>query len=911
MLLFRVSTLILNMKKSKFVKIEKKWQQKWEKAKIFESNVSKKPKFFLTIPYPYVNGGMHIGAAFTFLRGDSYARFKRMNGFNVLYPQGFHATGEPIVGAIERLAKNDSVQISTFKLFGASNADIKNFIKHGAQFTAKYWMKKWIQTLKNAGSSVDWRRTFITTTMTPTYSRFIEWQYNTLKKKGYVVQGTHPVIWCPHDKSPTGDHDRLEGEGESTIEYTLLKFKLDSGEILPCGTLRPETIYGATNLWINPEVEYAKANVGNEIWIISKPAVEKLADQLKKVKTIGKVRGYELMGKYVTNPVTKNKIIVLPASFVDPNAATGIVVSVPAHAPYDWVGLRDLQQNPEEIKKYGLNLDSVLKIKPISLIKVAEFGEFPAVELVERMKIANQKDKLKLEKATAELYKIEYHKGVLKELYGNYAGKMVSDAKEIMIEEFKRMNIVDSMWETTGKVVCRCTTVCHVKILENQWFLKYSDPEWKRLTKECISQMRFYPEEVKSQFLNTVDWLKDKACARKGGLGTPLPWDREWIVETLSDSTIYMAYYTLARIINEKKIPEKKLTDEVFDYVFSGKGNPISISKNSKLNKEVLREMRKEFDYFYPVDLRNSGKDLVQHHLTFFIFHHVALFDKKYWPKAIGVNGYVNVSGTKMSKSKGNILPVEELVKNVGADLVRINIVAASEEMNDADWRDENVSSYETRIMFLMQLAKNLKNAKRDTEQMIDKYLESRIQEIIRSSTENYELMKFRSAAQFAFFDSVNELKWYLERVGGIKNANRKIVSEAMSVIIRLISPLLPHLSEEMNQIMKGRKLIAISEWPKFEEKKIDKKIMEMENVLKKTIDDIMNVQKLSEKKEKLYLYFATDKELEYFNQATNFIKKRFKFKKIWNFRNDDEKKYDPQNKATKAKFGKPGIYLE
>ncbi|MFH0711266.1 MAG: class I tRNA ligase family protein, partial [Candidatus Aenigmatarchaeota archaeon] len=186
------------MKKSKFAKIEKKWQEKWEKSKIFETDLSKKPKFFLTIPYPYVNGGMHIGAGFTFLRGDTYTRFKRMNGFNTLYPQAFHATGEPIVGAIERLDKKDPVQISTFKLFGATDADIKNFVKHGPEFTAKYWMGRWIKTLKMAGSSVDWRRTFITTTMTPTYSRFVEWQYNTLRKKGYVVQGTHPVIWCPH-----------------------------------------------------------------------------------------------------------------------------------------------------------------------------------------------------------------------------------------------------------------------------------------------------------------------------------------------------------------------------------------------------------------------------------------------------------------------------------------------------------------------------------------------------------------------------------------------------------------------------------------------------------------------------------------------------------------------------------------
>ena len=102
---------------------------------------------------------------------------------------------------------------------------------------------------KTRGKSRDWRRSFITTDITPTYSRFIEWQYNTLKKKGYVVKGTHPVIWCPKCQSPTGDHDRLKGVGESPVDYILLKFPFEEF-IIPAGTLRPETIYGVTNMWI-------------------------------------------------------------------------------------------------------------------------------------------------------------------------------------------------------------------------------------------------------------------------------------------------------------------------------------------------------------------------------------------------------------------------------------------------------------------------------------------------------------------------------------------------------------------------------------------------------------------------------------------------------------------------------------
>jgi leucyl-tRNA synthetase len=900
------------MKKINLQKIDNKWQKRWEKAKIFESNVDKKrKKFFITIPYPYVNGAPHIGAGFTFIRGETYARFKRMQGFNVLYPQSFHATGEPILGTIERVRKNDKSQIETFKLFGATDKDIKNFVKNGPEFTAKYWKAKWIDVLKMTGFSVDWRRTFITTPMTPQYSRFIEWQYNRLKKKGYVIQGTHPVIWCPNCQSPTGDHDRLKGEGESPIEYVLIKFKLDSGEIIPCGTLRPETIYGVTNLWVNPDVDYVGVKVDGETWIISREAAEKLKDQLKKVEILQEIHGRELIGKFVENPVVKDKIIILPADFVDPTAATGMVMSVPSHAPYDWIGLVDLQKDEEQLKEFELDPIVVKNIKPISLIKTEGFGEQPAIEICQKMNIQNQKEKEKLDEVTALLYKKEFHSGVLKD-NTPYVGRKVSEIKDELIREFREKKIVDIMWECTSQVVCRCTTACHVKILENQWFLKFSDQEWKDKVKQCIGQMKFFPEEVRSQFLNTVDWLKEKACTRKTGLGTPLPWDKSWKIETLSDSTIYMAFYTIARIINEKKVDASKLTDEVLDYIFLGQGNPKQLAKKVKLNEKIIKGMHEEFDYFYPVDLRTSGKDLVQNHLTFYLFHHTAIWDdSKYWPKVIGVNGFVNVHGTKMSKSLGNVIPLKDLVEAIGADLVRINIAASNEELNDADWRDESVIGYKSKMQLLFEVVNDLKKAKRKSLNEIDLFLQTKIQEHIKNATENYEVMKFRSASQHALFNATNDLKWYVDRVGGFKNCNKKILVESLHTIIKMISPFVPHMAEEFWEKSGGKGFVSVAEWPKFDEKKIDKNAVQLEEIFKKTIEDLRNVIKLVGKKKNLYLYFVTDKEFDHFDQSLDFIKRQFAFKNVKIFKTNDKKKYDPENKSSRAKFGKPAIYLD
>lgn len=893
-----------------FKKIEKKWQSRWEEAKIFEANVNERKKFFTSLVIPYVNADLHIGHAFTYTRTDAYARFKRMQGYNTLLAMGFHATGEPILGAIERLKNGEEIQIQTFKMYGATDKDLEKFVKKGPKFVAKYWTKKIIKTARLMGFSIDWRRKFITA-IDPCFSRFIEWQYRTLRKKGYVIQGTHPVIWCQKCQSPTGDHDRLKGEGESPIDYIILKFKLKSGEILPCGTLRPETVYGVTNIWINPQVEYVKAKVDEETWILSEEAVKKLKDQLKKVEVIEKIKGSELVGKYVENPVTKNEVIVLPASFVDPDAATGIVMSVPSHAPYDWIALSDLQKNPEELKKYGIESKVIFEIKPISIIRTPGFGDHPGVEFCEKLAVRDQNDKEKLEEATSQVYKREFHLGVLKENCGKYAGMKVSECKEKLSKEFIEEKIADVMWECTGLVICRCGTKNHVKILENQWFLKFSDEEWKEKVRECIRNMKFYPEEVRAQFLNTVDWLKDKACTRKTGLGTKLPWDKSWIIETLSDSVIYMAFYTIAKVINEKKIKANKLKDEVFDYVFLGKGNLEEVSKISGIEKEVIEEMRKEFEYFYPVDLRNSGKDLVQNHLTFYLFHHVAMWEPKYWPKAIAVNGYVNVSGEKMSKSRGNIIPLRELIKEVGSDLTRINLVASAENMDDADWRDDTIPTFVSRINFITKLIKNLNKAKREEIRSIDLLLQSKMQENLKNATQNYEEMKFRSAIQFSLFSPVNDLKDYLERCGSIKNCNKNVLSDSLEKVVKLLAPVIPHIAEEWWHLLGKNSFVSLEKWPEFEEGKVDKNILELEKIFQKTLEDISEVLKLAGKKEKAYLYFVTDKEINYFKDFLKYLKKKYGFKKVVLFKVSDEKRYDPQNKASKAKYGKPGIYLE
>ncbi len=822
--------------------LDKKWTKYYLKNKIFEVEPSKKQKFFVTFPYPYVNGAPHIGHSFSFFRTDSYARFKRLQGYNVLFAQGFHATGEPIFGAYERFLKGDKQQIQTFIDFGATKKDLEEF-KKGPEQIARFWQRKWMEVLKQANYSVDWRRTFIT--IDEAYKKFVEWQFWRLKEKGYIKKANYPVVWCPHCKSPTGDHARLVGEGEEPIKFTIIKFKLED-KILPCATLRPETVYGVTNVWVNPREEYYWVRVGREVWLLAKPAIEKLKHQLKRIEILEQANLQDILGKHAINPVTNKEVPILPARFVSANVATGVVMSVPAHAPYDYVALKELEKD-----EFYKNI--VSKLTPIQLFEVPGYGKIPAKEIVEKMQISSQDEKEKLDKATEELYKKEYYEGKLKEMFGKLKGKKIEQVKDKIIEQFKHQAIVDEMWELSGTVICRCKTPNIVKILRGQWFIDYGNEEWKKKALNWANKMKIYPEEARSQYIKTIENMKPKPCARRTGLGTKLPWDRHWVIEALSDSTIYPSFYIIAKYVNEGKIKPENLKQEFFDFVFLGKGDIKEVSEKTGVKESLLRKMKEEFEYFYPVDLRNSGKDLLQNHLVFYLFNHIAIWHQsKYWPKAISVNGFVNVEGQKMSKSKGNVIPLQTLLDRYGSDLVRANIIISAENLDDANWQEGNIKMLVSKLGIVYDAAQQLKKAKRTKTNILDSYMLSLINSKIESLEKAYEELKFRTAFRH-INELINNLKLYLDFHEKASELNHKVLKEYISKLSILMWPIFPNFSDEVNKMLGSKKLCIHIGWPKPDKHKISKELttyIEFIETLREDLANIMKITKIKQPKE-------------------------------------------------------------
>jgi leucyl-tRNA synthetase len=891
--------------------IEKKWRHRWDEQQIFNSDPDfSKKKYFITVAYPYPNSPQHIGHGRTYTLADAHARYMRMKGYNVLFPMGFHYTGTPILGMSRRIASGDKELLETFQyIYHISEDVIKSFVEPIK--IASYFHNEIKLGMKEMGYSIDWRREF--TTIDKLYSKFISWQFNTLRKKGLIVQGSHPVGWCPKDQNPVSQHDTIGDVEPDFNEYILIKFKLDDGYIIPTATLRPETIYGVTNLWVNPNVEYVRIQIDNERWIVSKEAARKLQFLNHKVAIQSSIYGKQIVGKYVEDPVRKVSIPLYPASFVESDNGTGIVMSVPGHAPYDFQAIEDLKKNISLRNEFvSLKID----VMPITIIGSDDYNHAegndsilmsPAAKIISKFKVKDQEDP-QLEKATNELYSYEYYKGKMLQNTGKYVGMPVSVAKDMIKNEIVSNGIAEIMFELINKPVrCRCGTECVVKILNDQWFINYGDKKWKKLAHECINKMDIVPEEIRQEFNYVIDWLRERACARKSGLGTKLPLDQDWIIESLSDSVIYMSYYILAKYVNHTNNNNSisdgsskliinvnnvdALNDSFFDYIFLGNGDVRQIAAECNVSISLIESIRNEFSYFYPLDARHSGRDLVQNHLSFFIFNHVAIFTRENWPRKIVVNGSVLMEGKKMSKSLGNIIPLRAAIKEHSADVIRLAMLSSAELLQDADFSFEAIKGIRSKLDDIYDMAieysmvkskfgsslfssKILSEANTEIE---DRWLLSRLQNHITDITVSMDKLRVRKALHDILYLLDQDLQWYRKRITA-KNRDDSLIALTLAIFldnrIRMLAPFAPFISEEVWEIIGGKyDSIIFAGWPIVDEDKKDPIAEESEQLIINLISDLQNILRVTKiSPTKIIIYTSAQWKQEIYQKILEYI---------------------------------------
>jgi len=856
---------------SQLNEMEKRWQKKWEEEGIHQPDPDEdKEKFYLTAAYTYPSGGMHMGHVRSFVIPDVIARYKRMKGFNVLYPMGWHVTGTPVVGALQRLKEGEEEQLDLLKnTYNVPEEDLEEF-EEPMDFAEYFIENSYKPNMQGLGLSIDWRREL--NTNEDSYNKFISWQYRKLREKGLLKKGKHPTKYDLKSENPVTTHDLLEGEEAEKQEYALIKFQGENYHF-PCATLRPETVFGVTHLLINPAETYKIAEVDGEEWVISEESVEKLRHQEKEVRIVSTVDGEEFVGEEVFNPVNDEKVMVLPAKFVDPDSGSGVVMSVPAHAPYDYISLKDLQQSQETLVEYGIEPSKVRKIEPKQIINVDGYSDIPAEEACNEYGVESQEDEEALEKATEDVYEKEFHTGVLNARCGQFESQHISEVKERLIETYEDKGYFSSMWDFSEEVVSRSGGKVIVSLQES-WFIEYGDKGWKDKAHKNLDNLQVYPLERKDDYNHAIDWLESWPCIRNYGLGTELPFDDNFMIEPLSDSTIYMAFYTIRNIIDD--VEPRKLKDEFFDYVYNGEGTAEEVADYTGIDRETVEEARESFRYWYPMNFRMSGHDLIQNHLTFMIYHHTALFDKRNWPKGICTNGMVLKEGDKMSSSKGNVVLPDEAMEQYGADTVRLFMYISSEPWQDFDWRDDEVKNFRSKLEAFYERSKEMYDSGTERQMNnLDKYVLSKLQDIKKNSSEALEEFQTRKAGLNAFFELNSLINTYRSRAS---EHNKGVVNELVETQIKLLAPFTPHACEELWNEIGQDGFVAEAEWPEPVEDLRDEEVERAQELVERTIEDIRELEEIVDSYDEIKVIVAEKWKRELFEELKQLVEERPEF---------------------------------
>ena len=501
-----------------FNKISEKWQKKWEAEEIFKTTEDKKKeKCYVLEMFPYPSSdGLHMGHAFNYTIGDIYARFKRMSGFNVLYPMGFDASGLP-----------------------AENAAIKAN-KHPKEFITKA-IKNYIKQMKDLGLSYDWSRTL--KTCDPNYYRWNQFIFLKFLEKGLAYKKKSAVNWCPECKTVLANeqvHDGKCWRHESTdvelkqlnqwfiktTDYadelldkiddldwpdriksmqknwigksygTEINFEIN-GKTWPIFTTRPDTVFGVTFMVVSAQHQELDS-------LVTEEQREEVDRFLKKIKSVSEK---EMMliekegvftGSYAVHPLTQEKVPVYVGNFVLADYGTGMVMSVPAHDQRDF----------DFAKKYKIEMKEVISSKNQELTqaykgegKLINSEEFNGTESKEaKDKITQLLQKNKLGKKTTQLKFKDW--GVSRQRYWGTpipvincesCGQVPVSEKDLPIElpydvKFGEGNPLETNKEFTDVPCPKCKgdakreTDTMDTFFDSSWYyLRYCDPNAKEM----------------------------------------------------------------------------------------------------------------------------------------------------------------------------------------------------------------------------------------------------------------------------------------------------------------------------------------------------------------------------------------------------------------------------------------------
>lgn len=766
-----------------FTKIEKKWQKIWEDNQTFKvTEDESKEKFYCLEMFPYPSGKLHMGHVRNYSIGDVVARFKKMDGYNVLHPMGFDSFGLP-----------------------AENAAIKNGI-HPEKWT---WdnIHEMEQQLRELGLSYDWDRECCT--CHEDYYRWMQWIFIQFYKKGLAYKKENPVNWCPSCQTVLANEQVVEHEttDEKTGEKVVAKvcercktpvtkkklsqwyFKItdyadklldnldngkldgwpqkvrtmqknwigrsygcevdfkvkDSDEVMTVFTTRVDTIYGTSFMVVAPEYPTVLDNVkGTEYEAPVLEYIDKVnrMNEIERTSTTNEKTGV-FIGKYAINPFTGAEIPIYIADYVLMGYGTGAVMGVPGHDQRDF----------DFATKFGLDI-----------LAVVDPGD-PDIDL----------DHLT---AAAAAHGVAINSGDIN-------GMATDDAIEYMINKAEEMGV--------GKRT-----------------VNYKLRDW------LISRQRYWGTPIPMIYCDDCGWVPEK----EENLPVKLPRDVEFT--GMGESPI-----ATSPTFRKCTCPKcgKEATREVDTMDTFLDSSWYFLRYCDPRNKEVVFD-KKKADYWMDVDQYIGGVEHAIMHLMYARFfmmalHDLGLCDYEEPFRNLLTQGMVNKDGKKMSKSLGNVVSPSEIIGKYGADTARMFILFAAPPEKELDWSDKGVEGSYRFLMrvyrLVFELSAKLKDAP-DTFEIsnaADKALNYKLNYCIKKVREDVGGRFQFNTAISSIMELVNDMYKYKDGA----EVNTGLLKKAMTDLIVILCPFVPHITEEMWEHIGGEGLVSDMSWPECDEK--------------------------------------------------------------------------------------------
>ena len=791
------------------LKIEPEILEFWKSHNIYEKakkkNSGKKKYYFLDGP-PYTSGKVHLGTAWNKSLKDCILRYKRMQGFDVWDRAGYDMHGMPTEQAVEKklgLKHKDEIPV-----FG-----IANFVRECREFAIANLISM-NDDFKRIGAWMDFDNAY--KSVDNGYMEGEWWLIKKAHENGRLYEGEKTMHWCPTCATALAKHElEYENIADDSI-FVKFPIKNKTKEFLLIWTTTPWTIPFNLGVMVNPNLDYVRAKVQDEIWIVAKilssPFISGAAG--KQFMILEEFKGDKLLGLKYIHPfeaetpqfkeLEKNHpkvhTVVLSEEYVDVTAGTGLVHMAPGCGPEDYeIGHRNNIPPFNTLTERGVFDDSMPFLKGL----------------------AAKKDEKKI---TEEIRK----KGLL--------------AAETRIE-----HDYAHCWRCKSPVIFRTTT---------QWFFKIED--LKDRMRELNKKIKWVPDSAGSKnFDNWLANLRDNGITRQRYWGTPLP---IWKCNQCKKYVVIGSIDELKKLAG--RIPEdlhKPWIDEVQIKCECGSVKEripdildVWIDAGSASWNCLDYPRRKDlFEKLYPADFILEGTDQIRGWFNLlFVASMVAMGKESF--KSVYMHGFINdAQGRKMSKSLGNYILPQEVIMEYGADTLRYYMIGGTSpgvdinyNFDDMKVKHKNLTVLWNLHKYVVEMAKNLKVNPADLDlekyeaDVEERYIFSRLHSSIKKATymfEEYRLNEVPWAVEDLFLElSRTYIQMTRDKSAMASEEDKRVVLYAAYNVLmeslKLFAPIAPFIAERMYQNLRrefklNEESIHLLGWPKFDELQISQEL--------------------------------------------------------------------------------------